>query len=123
MFRRFVSGLFLCALLPCALAQQYPARAIRIIAPTANIGSGLVRAVGGACGANPIPLLIPCHRVIRGDGELGVFDRVRPDRVLVAVANRGSVGAGGVELHMVDVHLDFGVAIEHVLVAFSGASA
>lgn len=31
------------------------------------------RAVGGACGANPIPLLVPCHRVIAGDGSLGGF--------------------------------------------------
>lgn len=31
------------------------------------------RAVGGACGANPVPLLIPCHRVVAGDGSLGGF--------------------------------------------------
>ena len=32
-----------------------------------------VRAVGGACGANPIPLLIPCHRVLAANDELGGF--------------------------------------------------
>jgi methylated-DNA-[protein]-cysteine S-methyltransferase len=31
------------------------------------------RAVGGACGANPVPLLIPCHRVVANDGSLGGF--------------------------------------------------
>lgn len=31
------------------------------------------RAIGGACGANPVPLLVPCHRVIAGDGSLGGF--------------------------------------------------
>jgi len=31
------------------------------------------RAVGAACGANPVPLLVPCHRVIAGDGSLGGF--------------------------------------------------
>ena len=31
------------------------------------------RAVGGACGANPVPILIPCHRVIASDGSLGGF--------------------------------------------------
>jgi methylated-DNA-[protein]-cysteine S-methyltransferase len=31
------------------------------------------RAVGSANGRNPIPLLIPCHRVIRKDGGLGGF--------------------------------------------------
>ncbi len=29
---------------------------------------GEARAVGGACGANPIPLIIPCHRIVAGDG-------------------------------------------------------
>jgi methylated-DNA-[protein]-cysteine S-methyltransferase len=32
-----------------------------------------VRAVGAACGANRAPIVIPCHRVIAGDGSLGGF--------------------------------------------------
>ncbi len=32
-----------------------------------------VRAVGQACGANPIPVLIPCHRVLAAHGKLGGF--------------------------------------------------
>lgn len=31
------------------------------------------RAVGAACGANPLPLVIPCHRVVAVDGSLGGF--------------------------------------------------
>jgi O-6-methylguanine DNA methyltransferase len=31
------------------------------------------RAVGQACGANPIPLIVPCHRVIAANGTLGGF--------------------------------------------------
>lgn len=31
------------------------------------------RAVGGACGANPIPVLVPCHRVLAGNRRLGGF--------------------------------------------------
>jgi O-6-methylguanine DNA methyltransferase len=31
------------------------------------------RAVGGACGANPIPVFIPCHRVLAAGGRLGGF--------------------------------------------------
>lgn len=31
------------------------------------------RAVGRACGANPFPLFIPCHRVISSDGLLGGY--------------------------------------------------
>jgi methylated-DNA-[protein]-cysteine S-methyltransferase len=31
------------------------------------------RAAGAACARNPIPLIVPCHRVVRGDGSLGGF--------------------------------------------------
>ena len=31
------------------------------------------RAVGQALGSNPLPLVFPCHRVIRADGDLGGF--------------------------------------------------
>lgn len=31
------------------------------------------RAVGGAVGKNPVAVVIPCHRVVRGDGDLGGF--------------------------------------------------
>jgi len=31
------------------------------------------RAVGGACGHNPIPIIIPCHRVVYTGGQLGGF--------------------------------------------------
>ncbi|MEH2402454.1 bifunctional DNA-binding transcriptional regulator/O6-methylguanine-DNA methyltransferase Ada [Nostoc sp.] len=32
-----------------------------------------LRAVGNACGANPIALVVPCHRVLRSDGSLGGY--------------------------------------------------
>lgn len=32
-----------------------------------------VRAVGTACARNPLPLILPCHRVIRSDGALGNY--------------------------------------------------
>ncbi|HEX6959027.1 MAG TPA: methylated-DNA--[protein]-cysteine S-methyltransferase [Ferrovibrio sp.] len=31
------------------------------------------RAVGGACGANPIPVIIPCHRILAAGGEVGGY--------------------------------------------------
>lgn len=36
------------------------------------------RAVGAACGANPIPVLIPCHRVLGAKGKLGGFSGGMP---------------------------------------------
>ena len=43
-----------------------------------------VRAVGTACATNPIPIVVPCHRVIRSDGAVGAY-RGGPDakRVLL----------------------------------------
>jgi methylated-DNA-[protein]-cysteine S-methyltransferase len=32
-----------------------------------------VRAAGTACGSNPIPLVVPCHRVLRSSGALGGY--------------------------------------------------
>ncbi|MDL4821742.1 methylated-DNA--[protein]-cysteine S-methyltransferase [Actinomadura opuntiae] len=45
-----------------------------------------VRAVGSALGRNPVPLLIPCHRVTRSDGSLGeyVFGAAAKERLLRA---------------------------------------
>ncbi len=31
------------------------------------------RAVGNAVGANPVPIIVPCHRVVRLDGSLGGY--------------------------------------------------
>lgn len=31
------------------------------------------RAAGSACGANPVPLVVPCHRVVRSGGQLGNY--------------------------------------------------
>jgi len=45
----------------------YAELAARIGSPTA------VRAVGTACGANPVALVVPCHRVVRADGTLGGY--------------------------------------------------
>ena len=50
------------AAIPCGATLTYGALAKKL-------GSG-ARAVGGACGANPIPILIPCHRVLGARGRI-----------------------------------------------------
>ena len=32
-----------------------------------------MRAVGGACGSNPLPVFVPCHRVLAAHGKIGGF--------------------------------------------------
>lgn len=40
----------------------------------ASVGNpNAVRAVGTACATNPLPVVIPCHRVLRSDGSLGGY--------------------------------------------------
>jgi methylated-DNA-[protein]-cysteine S-methyltransferase len=41
----------------------------------AQILKNAPRAVGQACGANPYPLVVPCHRVVAASGGLGGFNR------------------------------------------------
>ncbi len=58
------------------------------------IGSpGASRAVGQAVGANPVAWLIPCHRVLRGDGELGGYHwGVERKRAMLAWEHARGVG-------------------------------
>ena len=50
--------------IPAGTTRSYAQLAAAIGRPTA------VRAVGAANGANPVSIIIPCHRVIRSDGDL-----------------------------------------------------
>ena len=43
----------------------------RTYAEVAAAIGGVARAVGGACAGNPVPLLVPCHRVTAAGGKLG----------------------------------------------------
>jgi len=45
---------------------------------------GLARAVGRACGANPLPLVIPCHRVVAATGPGGFTGGLNIKRCLLA---------------------------------------
>ena len=54
------------------------------------------RAVGGACGANTIALVIPCHRVVGSHGALGGFMRAkgRPERELLPLGGKARSAKG-----------------------------
>lgn len=45
-----------------------------------------VRAVGSSCANNPLPLVVPCHRVVRSDGSMGGYlGGVEAKRMLLAL--------------------------------------
>ena len=53
--------------IPFGETRTYKEIAIAIGKPKA------ARAVANACGKNPYPIIIPCHRVVRSDGSIGGF--------------------------------------------------
>ena len=53
--------------IPLGKTSSYRTLATKAASPNA------ARAVGNVCHTNPLPLLIPCHRVVRTDGSLGGF--------------------------------------------------
>jgi AraC family transcriptional regulator of adaptative response/methylated-DNA-[protein]-cysteine methyltransferase len=53
--------------IPRGTTRSYSEVARRIGRPHA------ARAVARACATNPVALLIPCHRVVRGDGDVGGY--------------------------------------------------
>jgi methylated-DNA-[protein]-cysteine S-methyltransferase len=60
----------------------------------AHIAGGAPRAVGQACGANMLPLVVPCHRVLAANG-IGGYSGGRgldTKRFLLAIEKDGAVG-------------------------------
>ncbi len=43
------------------------------LARSLGLSAGASRAVGNACGANPLPIIVPCHRVVAANGSLGGY--------------------------------------------------
>jgi methylated-DNA-[protein]-cysteine S-methyltransferase len=64
-FRRRV--LQQCALIPFGATRTYKEMAVAAGSPRA------FRAAGGALGSNPIPIVVPCHRVLASGGGLGGY--------------------------------------------------
>ena len=51
------------------------------------------RAIGAACGANPVPILVPCHRVVGAEGALGGFGAgIAVKRALLELESRATAG-------------------------------
>lgn len=66
--------------IPYGSTASYAAVASRVGHPRA------MRAVGSACATNPLPLVVPCHRVVRSDGSMGGYGGgVEAKRALLAL--------------------------------------
>lgn len=48
-----------------------------------------VRAVGTALGHNPVPMIVPCHRVVRSDGTIGQYSLGGPENKRTILASEG----------------------------------
>jgi methylated-DNA-[protein]-cysteine S-methyltransferase len=59
--------------------QRIPAGKTRSYGEIATMLHSSARAVGGACGANPIPVVVPCHRIVAAGGRIGGFMGARDD--------------------------------------------
>lgn len=59
------------------LISDIPGHQTRTYGELAKALHNAPRAVGQACGANPFPLVVPCHRVVGAGGKLGGFARNR----------------------------------------------
>lgn len=56
-----------------------------------HIGSpGASRAVGSAMATNPVPLIIPCHRVVRSDGRIGAYSLGGPENKWTLLRHEGA---------------------------------
>ncbi|MBB3263018.1 methylated-DNA-[protein]-cysteine S-methyltransferase [Azospirillum sp. OGB3] len=56
-----------------AAMQAIPYGGVLTYGDVARMLETAPRAVGGACGANPIPVIIPCHRIVGGCGSPGGY--------------------------------------------------
>ena len=56
-----------------AALTAIPSGTCRTYGDVAQLVGSVPRAIGQACGDNPIPLIIPCHRVVGAQGALGGF--------------------------------------------------
>jgi methylated-DNA-[protein]-cysteine S-methyltransferase len=61
------------AVLTHLMAIPYGVRESYTVVARAAGNPGAVRAAGSACATNPIPLVVPCHRVVRSDGTYGQY--------------------------------------------------
>ena len=70
------------ARIPAGKTQTYGELALAIGRPRSY------RAVANACGKNPVPLFIPCHRVVAANGKIGGFSAGLAWKRLLLATNR-----------------------------------
>lgn len=57
----------------------------------AHVGKpGAARAVGSAMATNPVPLIVPCHRVVRSDGRIGAYSLGGADNKWALLTHEGA---------------------------------
>ena|SRR3954453_17272021 len=56
-----------------AAMREIPYGTVMSYGDLARMVDSAPRAIGGACGANPLPILVPCHRVVASGRKLGGY--------------------------------------------------
>ncbi len=75
--------------IPCGRTRSYREIARSVGRPRAY------RAVANACASNPVPIVVPCHRVIRSDGDLGGYGGgAERKRELLRLEHESAGGSG-----------------------------
>jgi methylated-DNA-[protein]-cysteine S-methyltransferase len=75
-----------CAAIPAGETRSYGELAREAGFP------GAARAVGTVMATNPLPLIVPCHRVVRSDGSIGEYGAGGPQRKAAMLSAEGVVG-------------------------------
>jgi methylated-DNA-[protein]-cysteine S-methyltransferase len=83
---------------------EIPAGQTRSYGELAAIAGGSARSIGGAMATNPIPIIIPCHRIVstaKGRGSLGGYsggDGLPTKTFLLALEQRAADATGPLKL-------------------------
>ncbi len=81
-----------------ALLRQIPEGRVTTYKAIAEaLGTKAYRAVGRAMGANPDPVIVPCHRVVASDGTLGGYALGLERKIALLESEGLRIGQGRVE--------------------------
>ena len=81
------------------LISQIPAGSISTYKEVAKaLSTKAYRAVGSAMAKNPNPIIVPCHRVIKSNGDVGLFSYKEGTKTKIALLQKEGIDIAGVKV-------------------------